>query len=129
MTDTFSTMIVPALLAEAARAVAAALSPAGHGMFVSELCPSSGPADADPTHYVSTGMIKAQFADLLALQDASALNSAAVSGAHAQGLPVTWTVADCAALLEQSDVSQDPPFVAFARLGLQLRQPEADEDI
>lgn len=123
MEDVHRTMIVPTSLAPVARAVAAALSPAGHGMFVSELCPSSGQADGEATHYVSTGMIGAQFADLLALQDASALNSAAVSGAQAQGLPVTWTAADCAALLEQSDVSQDPPFDAFARLGLQLRQP------
>lgn len=126
MTDAFRTMIPTISLAPVARAVAAALSPAGHGMFVSELCPSSGPADADPTHYVSTGMIGSQFADLLALQDASALNSAAVSGAQAQGLPVTWTVGDCAALLAASDVSTQAPFDAFARMGLQLRQPPED---
>lgn len=117
-------MIVPASLAPVARAVAAALSPAGHGMFVSELCPSSGPADADPTHYVSTGMIGAQFADLLALSDAQALHDAAVAGAQVQGLPVTWTVGDCAALLSASDVSEEPPFDALARLGLQLVQPD-----
>ena len=123
MTEVHRTMIVPASLAPVARAVAAALSPAGHGMFVSELCPSAGPATAPASHYVSTGMIGAAFADLLARNDAQALHDAAVAGAQAQGLPVTWTVGDCAALLAASDVSIDSPFDAFARIGLQLHQP------
>jgi hypothetical protein len=112
VTDTFNTLIVPA-----------ALSPAGHGMFVSGL---SADGSEPATHFVSTGMIHSQFAALLALNDPQALYDMAVAGAAAQGLPVTWSVDDCAALLEQSDVSADPPFDAFARLGLQLVQP-ADE--
>jgi hypothetical protein len=121
VTDTFNTLIVPAALATAARDVAAALSPAGHGMFVSGL---SADGSEPATHFVSTGMIHSQFAALLAMDDPQALSDTAAAGAAAQGLPVTWSVDDCAALLAQSDVSTDPPFDAFARLGLQLVQPE-----
>lgn len=119
-------MIVTIAQAGVARAVAAALSPAGAGMFISGLVPASGPADAEPTHFISTGMIKSQFADLLDAGDAAALYAASVAGAQAQGLPVTWTQGDCAALLAASDVSTEDPFIAMARLGLQLQQPAGD---
>jgi hypothetical protein len=125
---TFLTMVVLADAALPARAIAAALSPAGQGMFIVGLVPASGPADAEPVQFVSTGPVDSQFADLLALNDGQALYDAAAAGAAAQGLPVTWTVDDCVVLLATSDVSAERPWPSaegpgvFARLGVQLHQ-------
>lgn len=78
-------------------------------MFVAAL----SPAGSEPaTHYVSTGKIDAQFAPLLL--DGSALHAAATSAG------VDCTLAECEALVAESDVSDEEPFVAFARLGLRL---------
>lgn len=106
----FHTLIVPAALAPLARALAAGLEPvAGAGMFNSAL---SAYGTEPASHYVSTGMIDDAFAPLL--QDAAALHAACV----AAGADVP--LAQCQALVSQSDVSEDAPFDAFARLGLQL---------
>lgn len=68
---------------------------------------------AEPaSHYVSTGMIDDEIAALL--KDAAALFAAC----NATGAPVT--LSQCTALVSQSDVSTDPPFAAFDRLGLHL---------
>ena len=67
---------------------------------------------APATHYVSTGLIDEAIAQLLA--DADALHAACV----AAGAQVT--LAQCQALVSSSDVSEQPPFEAFDRLGLQL---------
>lgn len=113
MTWAFRTMIVPAALAELARALAAGLSPAGVGMFTSGL---SADGSEPSTHFVSTGKIEDTFAPLL--QDGAAMYAACV----AAGANVSQ--AQCDALVAASDVSEEPPFDAFARLGLQLVQPE-----
>lgn len=116
MSWNFQTMIVPAALAALARGLAAGLEPeAGAGMFTTALSTNgSEPA----SHYVSTGMIDDAFAPLL--QDAAALRAACV----AAGADVP--LAQCQALVSQSDVSDDPPFDAFARLGLQLAVADVD---
>jgi hypothetical protein len=120
MAETFATLIIPAGLATQGRNLGAALSPAGHGMFVVGL---SANGSEPASHYVSTGMLHEQFAGLLA--DANALYAGAQSGAQAQGITLTETLADCEALVAQSDVSADPPFDAFARLGLTLVQSQS----
>lgn len=110
MSDTFATMIVPAALAPLARALAAGVSPVGGaGMFTAGLSPTG---QAPATHYCSTGVIDERFQPLLT--NAALLHQAC----QAAGAQVTQ--AQCDALVSQSDVSQEPPFEAFARLGLQL---------
>jgi hypothetical protein len=115
MTNVFRTMIVEAAVAPLAREIAAALSPAGVGMFVSGLVSVAGPAEAGPTHYVSTGMIDAQFAPLL--QDGAALHATAAAAG------VECTLQACQDLVARAHVSELPPFEAFAELELQLHQP------
>ncbi len=109
MSDVHACMIVPASLAPLARALAAGLSDRGVGMFEVGL---SATGDAPATHYVSTGMIDDEIAALL--KDAAALFAAC----NAAGAPVT--LSQCTALVSQSDVSDQEPFAAFSRLGLQL---------
>lgn len=82
---------------------------AGAGMFVTGLS-SSGNLPA--THYISEGMISDDMAMLL---DNPAMLFAACQQA---GLP--QTLAECEALLNASDISQDTAFGAMARLGLKL---------
>ena len=107
---TFSTMIVPAALATEARDIALALSPVGGaGMFRTGLSESGlGPA----THYVSTGPINPMFSSLIT--NAGNLHDAC------QSVGIDVSPETCEALVSDSDVSADDPFVAFARLGLQI---------
>lgn len=109
MSDVHACMIVPASLAPLARALASGLSDRGVGMFEVGL---STTGNEPATHYISVGMIDAQIRDLLT--DAAALFAAC----NAAGAPVT--LAQCTALVSQSDVSDQEPFAAFSRLGLQL---------
>ena len=103
------TMIIPASVQPLAQGLAAGLAgDAGAGMWATGLSPTGA---APATHYVSTGMIDETFAAMLA--DADAMFSAA----QAAGAPVT--LAQCQALVNNSDVSDDAPFAAFERLGLQ----------
>lgn len=120
------TMIIPAGVQPLAQGLAAGLAgDAGAGMWVTGLSPTGA---APATHYVSTGMIDENFAAMLA--DADAMFAAA----QAAGAPVT--LAQCQALVNNSDVSDgtrevtdadgvvsivaESPFDAFARLGLQM---------
>jgi hypothetical protein len=125
MSDVFQTMIVTAACAPLARTIAAAISPeGGKDMFLTGLVPADGPADAEPTHYISTGKIHPQFVGLLA--DASLLHAAATAAG------VDCTLADCQALVDEADVSEEKPFPseegqgALARLGLQIQQVADD---
>ena len=107
--DIKRTMIVPAALAPLARALAAGLSPGGVGMWRTGLSPTG----AEPaTHYVSSGLINPAFGGVM--QSAAALHAACV----AKGAQVT--LAQCQALVSQSDVSEGDPRDAFARLGLKM---------
>ena len=111
------TMIVPAALAPLARALAEWLEPvAGAGMWETGLSPTG---EAPPTHFVSAGMIEDVFADLIV--DAEAMHQACV----AAGAQVT--LEQCRKLVTLSDVSDEPAFDAFARLGLMLAPPEPAE--
>lgn len=108
--STFQTLIVTAALAPLARALAAGLSPAGGGgMFVVGL---SSNGEEPASHFVSSGYIDTEIAELLV--DAEALHAACVEAG------ASVTLAQCEALVSQSDVSEEEPFVAFERLGLGL---------
>ena len=110
----FRTFIVTAADAPLARDIAA-LTGGGSGMFVTALSPTG----ADPaTHYVSTGLVPDAFA---AACDYPGDADAVYKLCKSCGLPVT--LAKIKTLLKNSDVTQQEPFAAFERLGLQLIQP------
>jgi hypothetical protein len=112
--DVFKTMIVPASLTPLARALAVGLSEmGGQGMFTAALSPTGTPPS---THYVSTGYIDEAIAN--------SLDSADTLYAACQAAGAAVTLAQCQALVSQSDVSEQEPFSAFARLGLQMVQED-----
>jgi hypothetical protein len=131
MSDTFRTLIVTASDAPLARIVAATLSPAGVGMWVTPLAPTS---DDAPTHYISTGWISPEFADMVPCvtwqQDEDGAwvevgrddgNAVMVyMGCVAGGLDVTQAEID--GLFLRSDVSEQEPWTALTRLGLVMVQ-------
>ena len=123
------TIIVPASLAEAARAACAGLAgPGGSGMFTTSISPTG---EAPPTHYISAGMIEAPFADLLPLTSVTYAEDGTPSTstrpgnvaltaqlAAEAGLPITE--AEVAALLAGVDVSEQQAEGVMSRLGLQI---------
>lgn len=113
--DIFRTLIVTADSAPLAREIAASFGPGGKGMWTT---PLSADGLEPASHYISSGYIPEQFASLLT--DAAAVHQAAV----AQG--VICTLAEVEAVLATSDVSEDEPFAAMARLGLMIVNPPLD---
>jgi len=90
------------------------------------------------THYISSGYIEQQFADILPLttvsQDGEGLpsvdtrpgNVAFVEGLAAQA-GITLPAGTVAGLFDALDVSEQGPFEAVARLGLVMVQAESVE--
>lgn len=111
----FKTIIIPAALVAQARNIGACLDAAGSGMYTT---PLSADGKAPVTHYISSGLMSAAFMPLL--NDAALMFAYAQQGAVAQGLTLTATQEDCTQLVAQSDVSEDNPFDALARLGLKM---------
>lgn len=123
------TIIVPAAIAGAARAACAGLAgPGGSGMFTTPLSPTG---EAPPTHYISSGLIEAPFADLLPVTSVNYAEDGTpsvetrpgnvaltVQIATEAGLPITE--AEVAALLAAVDVSDQAAEDALARLGLKI---------
>lgn len=123
------TIIVPAALVDAARAACAGLAgPGGSGMFTT---PLSVTGTLPASHYISSGMIEAPFADLLPLtsvtygEDGTPSTSTRPGNvaltaqlAAEAGLPITE--AEVAALLGGVDVSEQQAEEALSRLGLQI---------
>ena len=128
----FRTLITTAATTPLARDIAATLSPtAGQNMWLTGL---SATGNAPATHYVSTGLISPEFAALVPEQvweqDA---NGDWVMTSSTPGDPVacydlciagglTVTQAQVDAVYAAADVTEQEPFVAFARLGLQMVQ-------
>ena len=106
------TLIVSAACAPTARMLCEMLvaGAGGSGMF-----PTALSADgAEPaTHYVSSGPIEEQFADLL---DSGAENIHAVVTAAGIEIPLEAVQQ----IMACTDISDDPAEVAFERMGLQL---------
>lgn len=138
MTDIFRTLIVTDAAAALGRAIAASFGPGGEGMWTTGL---SADGTAPATHYVSTGYVPAEYAYLVPCQtwewqggiddpgqwvktgetpgDPVALYQLAQSA----GIPCTQS--DIAAIFSNSDVTEQEPFTALGRLGLQLvRAPD-----
>ncbi len=112
MADAFRTLIVPTANVELARAIAASFGPGGEGMWTTPLSPTG----ADPaTHYISTGYVPEQFANLLT--DPVAVYDAAT----VQGVETTQEAVD--ELMAAADISDEEPFVAMGRLGVSIVNP------
>ncbi len=109
MTDIFKTMIVAAPDVVLVRDICTGLGANGVGMFTT---PLSATGNNPATHYVSSGYIPEQFVYLLS--DANALHYVANQAG------VVCTLAAVTQLLTNADVTDDDPFVAFARLNLQI---------
>lgn len=123
------TIIVPASIADSARAACAGLAgPGGSGMFTTPLSPTG---EAPPTHYISSGLIEQPFADLLPLTSVTYAEDGTpsietrpgnvaltVQLAADAGLPITE--AEVSALLAAVDVSDQAAEDALARLGLKI---------
>jgi hypothetical protein len=128
VSDIFRTLIVTAADAPIARSVAATLSPVGgQNMWITPLAPTS---DGPATHYISTGWIGPDFAAMVPCvfwtydADLGWIETGrdpgnpvmVYHGCVAGGMTVTQ--GDIDALFVHSDVSEQEPFVAMARLGL-----------
>ena len=126
---THRTIIVPEAIVAAARAACAGLAgPGGSGMFTTPLSPTG---EAPPTHYISSGVLEAPFADLLPLTSVNyaddgtpsietrpgnvALTAQLVAEA---GLPITE--AEVSALLSAVAVSAQSAQDALTRRGLRM---------
>jgi hypothetical protein len=107
--DIFRTLIVKANDVVLARDIAASFGKSGEGMWTTPLS-SAGLYPA--THYISSGFIPPEFAYLIT--DAQALYDIAVE----QG--VVCTLEQVEQLVADSDVTEEEPFAAMARLGLMM---------
>ena len=129
---TYRTIIVPAAFQALAQGLCEAIAEgdAGKGMFTTGL---SATGETPATHYISSGHIEQQFADILPLttvnQDGEGLpdiytrpgNVEAVEAVAAQA-GVDLPPGTIAALFAAIDVSYQGPFEAMARLGLSIAQ-------
>ena len=129
---THRTIIVPAAFQALAQGLCEAVAEgdAGKGMFTTGL---SANGELPATHYISSGHIEQQFADILPLttvnQDGEGLpdihtrpgNVAAVEALAAQA-GIELQPGTIAALFAAIDVSAQGPFEAMSRLGLQIVQ-------
>lgn len=124
MTYINRTMIVTAATAPLARFLAETLAgPPAEGMWQTGLSPDG---TGDPTHYVSSGPVAAEFGPVLT--DAQAIFDglqAAQQGGLEVPASVGVTLSDCEALVDSAvvvDLAEEGPFDTFARLGLRLSE-------
>jgi hypothetical protein len=110
--DVHRCLIVPTDLVEDARAMAAAASPGGVGMFVT---PLYSPEVEDPTYYISCGYIAPSFAAWLDSPKALASHTG-------------MTVEQAEAWFAACDVSADDWQTACARVGVSPVQPEIEPE-
>ena len=136
MSYEFRTLILTAEVTPLAQQIAVALAgEAGASMWSTPLAPTAeGPA----THYISSGMVGDEFAYMVPLQvwaideagdwqlvSTEPGNPEAVTAAcNAGGLAVTLEQVE--AIFTVADVTEQEPFTAMGRLGLQLVQEPFD---
>lgn len=130
-------LIVPAAFQTLAQGLCEAMAEgdAGKGMFTTGLSPNG---EAPATHYISSGGIAPEFADILPLTTVTPSteigepdvittqpgNVSAVEAMAAQA-GITLPAGTIAALFYAIDVSEQDPFAAMARLGIKLIDGEA----
>jgi len=136
MADVFRTLIVPANYVVLAREIAASFGPGGEGMWTTP-CSTTGQEPA--TWYISSGFVPEAYNSLVPLQtweldssgswvetDSTPGDPVAVyEAATAQGVVCTQAQVD--ALFMVADVTQQEPFTAMGRMGLQLVLTPAEE--
>ena len=102
------TIIAPDTVVIPARMACEALAGAGgSGMFTTPLSPTG---ELQATHWISSGLIEQEFADMLANADALA---AVATQAGLDPAPLV-------AIVAASDITDEPADAALARLGLQM---------
>lgn len=125
---THRTIIVPAAFQQLAQALceAAAEGDAGKGMFTTGL---SADGTEPASHYISSGPIATEFGDLLPLtsfdeEGAPTTRPGDVSTveATADQAGINLPAGTIAALFAAIDVTEQEPFTAMARLGVQIVQ-------
>ena len=124
-------LIVPAAFQALAQGLCEAMAEgdAGKGMFTTGLSPNG---EAPATHYISSGGMAPEFADILPLTTVDEEgnvsirpgNVAVVETMAAQA-GITLPAGTIAALFYAIDVSEQDPFAAMARLGIKLIDGEA----
>jgi hypothetical protein len=126
--DAFRTLILTAAVTPLAQQIAATLSPAGAGMWITPLAPAAeGPA----THYISTGYIGQEFAHMVPCQTWEQVDGEWVMTGSEPGSPeavhqacaaagLEITLADVQAVFASADVTAQEPFAAMGRLRLCL---------
>lgn len=130
----FRSLIIPTAYAQLARDLAAAISPENAtGMFMTALTDGN-----QITHYISTGIVSDEFAAPLPLTTwAQDEEGAWVQVSHWPGMPEAiaqmaasldppfpLSAEQVAAAFDASDISEQEPFVAMARMGLSLHSAE-----
>lgn len=120
-------LIVPAGYVPLARALCAGLAEgdAGDGMFTTAV---SASGNLPATHYISEGLIGSDFASLLPLTTYTSDKTGVVTATATPGQPTTIvtlaegavTLPQITALLNAIDATEQDPFVALARMGLQI---------
>lgn len=128
---TIRTIVIPASVATNARALCKGLAGvAGDGMFLTGLSPTG---NVPITHYISSGPISTDMAALLpcktVTQDKDGKDIITTAPGMPEAVPdlaakakISTTKAKITALYASIDVSDQPPFEAMARLGLQIVQ-------
>jgi hypothetical protein len=129
MTDAFRTLILPASVTPLAQRIASTLSPAGAGMWTTPLSPTGA---TPATHFISTGQISPDFAHMVPCQTYAQDEEGAwvetssepgdpqavTDACNAAGLEVTLEQVE--AVFAVADVTEQEPFTAMARMGLQI---------
>ena len=133
MTYVYRTMIVTAADAPVARTIAEGISPvSGAGMWTSALSPDG---NAPATHYISTGSIGPEWGPMLPLKTYEYVDEewvvtstypgdSAMLWAACQQYQIPVTEQQVLDLYAHSDVTEQEPQLALARLGLQQVQQE-----
>lgn len=126
MTWLFRTMIVPSSIVTTVRALADSFGPAAQNMWTTGLSPDG---TEPPTHFISSGMIGDDFAAIMPFSHfvdevwvTEPYDPAAfVALAELNGVTPP-PVEQITQIMGMVDVSDQEPFVAMARLGLQMVQ-------
>ena len=131
--DIFRTLIVPTVNVDLARAIAGSFGPGGVGMFTTPLSPTG----AEPaTHYISTGYVPEGYQYMVPCQtwewvqpegkDGAWVMTSSTPGdpqavyAHCVEVGIECTQQDVDDLFAAADVTEQEPFVAMGRLGVQI---------
>jgi hypothetical protein len=127
MADLFRTLIIKASDVALARGIAEGFGPGGTNMWTT---PLSATGNDPATHYISSGLIPADFAGLSPCdvwEDGVKISSypgdADTVYAYASQAGLKVTLKQIKTVFANSDVSTQQPFDAMARLGLKIINP------